>query len=145
MSTVIFPVIPKNTTTENKVPTTGDLQEGEIALDLVSGRLYGRLVDDTIQQLNNPGESDGLAFTPTVFTGDGSTASFQLSGTLTSDPNKVIATASGAVQRPTTDFTVLNGTLTPTTIPEAGVVWLVFAIPKAATANNAIAKALIFG
>ncbi len=53
---VVMPVLPKRTLTSGRVPTTEDIVLGELAVDVVTGKMYVRLIDDSIFHLNASAE-----------------------------------------------------------------------------------------
>ena len=114
MATVIK--LKRGTTT----PTTGDLANGEVAIDTSAKKFY---INDngTIKEIagGTSGDSSSpLAGDVRGYVGDGSTVAYTV--TSGADVENILVFVNGVFQRPTTDFTVSGTTLTFGTAPANG-------------------------
>jgi hypothetical protein len=113
MATIIK--LKRGTTT----PTTGDLANGEVAIDTSAQKFY---INDSgsIKEIGGGTALEAAALGGDVrsYTGDGSTVAYTVS--TGADVENVLVFINGVYQRPTTDYTVSGSTLTFGTAPTNG-------------------------
>ena len=100
-------------------PTTGDLVNGEVAIDTSAKKFY---INDngTIKEIGGGTALEAAALGGDVrsYNGDGSTVAYTVSSG--ADVENVLVFVNGVYQRPTTDYTVSSTTLTFGTAPANG-------------------------
>jgi len=100
-------------------PTTGDLVNGEVAIDTSAKKFY---INDngTIKEIGGGTDLEAAALGGDVrsYNGDGSTVAYTVSSG--ADVENVLVFVNGVYQRPTTDYTVSSTTLTFGTAPANG-------------------------
>ena len=100
-------------------PTTGDLVNGEVAIDTSAKKFY---INDngTIKEIGGGTALEAAALGGDVrsYNGDGSTVAYTVSSG--ADVENVLVFVNGVYQRPTTDYTVSSTTLTFVTAPANG-------------------------
>jgi hypothetical protein len=105
----------KRSSIPGKIPVVGDLEYGELALNYADNKLYFKDSTNTISTLAAVDGSTDISIIPDNFTGDGSTTSFTLSRTPTTDSHTFIA-INGVVQS-TSEYSISGNILLFTVAP----------------------------
>ena len=117
-------------------PTTGDLANGEVAIDTTAKKFY---INDngTIKEIGGGTSGDSsspLAGDVRGYTGDGSTTQYTVSSG--ADVENILVFVNGVFQRPTTDYTVSSTTLTFATAPASSDAITIKELVEGANALN---------
>jgi hypothetical protein len=119
-------IILKKSSVSGKVPATGDLEFGELALNYADGKLYYKTNAGVIDYIATGGSGTapenaniGASFLSRTYTGDDTTTSFSVTNGVTVD--SIIVTENGVIQTPGVDYTVSGSALIFTVAPEQDV------------------------